>query len=117
MNVDDAVKAHVGWKAKLKTYLSAPNKSLNPTEIEKDNGCDLGKWLRGAGAKYAGKQIYKDLLVEHAKFHKAAASIVRRADSGEKVLEQTVLGAKSEFSTTSGKVVELIMACGKECLL
>jgi len=116
MNVETAVKAHVAWKAKLKAYLSAPNKSLNPTEIEKDNNCDLGKWLRGEGAKHSGKKTYKDLLAEHAKFHKAAASIVRRADSGQKVLEETALGATSEFSTLSGRVVELIMACGKECL-
>ena len=116
MNMDDAVKAHVGWKSKLKTYLSAPNKSLNPADVEKDNNCDLGKWLHGEGVKHSGKKVYKDLVAEHAKFHKAAAGIVRRADSGQKVLEETALGAKSEFSALSGKVVELIMACAKECV-
>jgi hypothetical protein len=115
MNIDEAVKAHVAWKSKLKTYLNAPNKSLDPTTIEKDNNCDLGKWLHGEGAKHSSKKAYKDLVAEHAKFHKAAASIVPRADSGQKVLEETVLGSKSEFSTVSGKVVELIMACAKEC--
>jgi hypothetical protein len=115
MKFEDAVKAHVDWKSKLKAYLSAPNKSLNPTEVEKDNTCELGKWLRGEGAKYSSKKVYKDLLAEHAKFHKAAADVVRRADSGQKVLAETTLGAKSEFSTLSEKVVGLIMACGKEC--
>jgi len=116
MNVEDAVKAHVGWKSKLKAYLNAPNKTLNPAEVEKDSNCDLGKWLKGEGVKHSSKKLYRDLLAEHAKFHKAAASIVRRADSGQKVLEETALGSKSEFSAVSAKVVELIMACGKECL-
>lgn len=83
--------------------------------MSKDNHCELGKWLRGEGIKHSGKSVYRDLVAERAKFHKAAANIVRRADSGQKVLEETALGAKSEFSTVSAKVVELIMACGKEC--
>jgi hypothetical protein len=116
MNAETAIKAHVQWKAKLRAYLQAPNKSLNPVEIEKDNNCELGKWLHGEGARHAGKQTYKDLVVEHAKFHKAAADVVRRADSGKKVLEETILGNSSTFSSVSGRVVELIIACGRECL-
>jgi len=116
MNAEAAIKAHVEWKGKLRAYLSAPNKSLNPVEIEKDNKCELGKWLHSEGAKHAGKQTYKDLVVEHAKFHKAAADVVRRADAGQKVMEETMLGNKSTFSSVSGKVVELIIACGRECL-
>jgi hypothetical protein len=114
MNFDDCVKAHVAWKGKLQSYLKKPDKSLSPTTVESDRNCDLGKWLHGEGAKFASNPKFSQLVAEHAKFHKAAAGVIRHADTGKNVVEETALGGNSEFSTASAKVVGLIMECKKE---
>ena len=46
----------------------------------------------------------------HADFHKIAARIVQRANSGEKVSHELVLGGKSEFVIASAAVVRSLMA-------
>ena len=114
MNFDEGVKAHVAWKSKLQGYLRNPDKSLTPTTVESDRNCDLGKWLHGEGARFASNPQFSQLVAEHAKFHKAAASIIRQANTGKNVLEEVALGGKSDFSTASTKVVALIMECKKD---
>jgi hypothetical protein len=115
MNFDDAAKAHVNWKIKLRGYLAKPDKSLDPMKVAMDNQCDLGKWLHGEGVKFSSHATYKQLVAEHAKFHKAASDVIRRADSGQKIAEEVALGSKSEFAATSERVIQLIMTCSKEC--
>jgi hypothetical protein len=114
MNLDDCVKAHVAWKSKLQNYLRNPDKSLTPTTVESDRNCDLGKWLHGEGTKFTANPKFAQLVAEHAKFHKAAASIIRQADTGKNVLEEVALGSKSDFAATSAKVVGLILECKKD---
>ncbi|MBI2522008.1 MAG: CZB domain-containing protein [Bdellovibrio sp.] len=106
MNFDDAIQAHVNWKMKLQIYLRRPDKSLNPATIEPDCNCDLGKWIHGeGGARYMSDPKFVKLLNDHAKFHKVAAEVVRKADSGQSVSEETALGSKSEFAILSQAIV------------
>ncbi len=109
MNFEEAITAHVNWKMKLQNYLRKPDKTLDPGKIEGDCNCDLGKWIYADGAKYATDPKFVKLKADHAKFHKAAAAIVRKADSGQAVAEETALGAKSEFATLSQSVVSILM--------
>jgi methyl-accepting chemotaxis protein len=108
MNFDEAIQAHASWKMKLSSYLRNPDGSLNPDEICKDNQCTLGKWLHGEGKAYAANTEYGMLKTAHANFHKEAADIVRRATGGQKVSDETVLGAKSKFSDYSAQIVTLL---------
>lgn len=109
MNFKDAITAHALWKMKLTNYIKKPDGSLKPSEIEPDNRCELGKWLHGEGKKHSASAEYKQLVEIHAKFHKAAANIVRRADAGENVSEDVALGAKSEYAHISGEITKLLM--------
>ena len=115
MNFDDAIRAHVDWKMKLKTYLAKPDKSLDAAKVSLDNQCALGQWLRGEGAKFTSNPKFSQLVAEHAKFHKTAAHIITKADSGASVAQEVALGAKSEFADVSQKVVSLLMECKKVC--
>ena len=110
MNFDEALKAHAAWKIKLSSYLRKPDGTLKANEIECDNKCALGQWIYGEGSKHSSLSEYVILKDEHSKFHKAAADVVRKADTGKDTSEETSLGAKSPFSTASGKVVSAIMA-------
>ncbi len=110
MDFDQAIMAHSNWKQKLRAYLAKPDRSLSASEVALDNKCDLGKWISGEGAKHASLPEFQTLRTEHTHFHKAAAAVVHKADSGQNVTEETALGSKSEFSSASSSVVNAIMA-------
>lgn len=110
MDFDEAIKAHSAWKMKLSTYLKNPDGSLKSSDIQVDNKCALGQWIYGEGAKFSNHPEYATLKQEHAKFHKAAAQVVAKADSGQSTSEETALGSKSEFASASSAVVSAIMA-------
>lgn len=109
MNFDEAIRAHSDWKIKLSNYLRNPDGSLKSVDVEPDNKCPLGQWIHGEGAKYSALSEYETLKSEHAKFHKEAATVIRKADSGENVSEEVALGADSNFANASSSVVSAIM--------
>ena len=109
MNIDNAIDAHVGWKLKLSSYLHKPDKSLDPAKVGADNGCELGQWIHGEGKKYANLPEFTKLTVDHAQFHRAAAEVINRANSGQAVGEEVALGAKSAFAMASTAVVSDLM--------
>jgi hypothetical protein len=108
MDFDKAIAAHVGWKAKLRSYITHADKSLDPSVIEKDNLCTLGKWIYGEGLKYKANHFYTELVQDHAKFHTCAADIVRHIDAGNKKEAEAMIGANSEYSEISMDVVTKI---------
>jgi Chemoreceptor zinc-binding domain len=110
MNFDQAIVAHGRWKAKLSAYIKKPDRSLSASEVMPDNQCELGQWIHGDGAKYAALPEFQTLRSEHARFHKAAAEIIRKADSGKDVSEEVSSGSKSEFSTATVAVVDALAA-------
>lgn len=110
MDFDAAVKAHSDWKLKLKKYLRNPDNTLRGHDVCMDNRCELGRWIHGEGAKYANLAEFKELKSNHAQFHRAAGSIVDKANSGAQVASDTAIGDSSEFSQVSMKVVSNIMA-------
>jgi hypothetical protein len=110
VNFDDAINAHTAWKMKLSLYLRKADGSLKPNQIEPDNQCPLGQWIYGEGAKHAHMPEFVTLKSEHAKFHKAAADVVRKADAGQSVAEEMAIGSKTAFGTSSSAVIQAIMA-------
>lgn len=110
MDFNQAIQAHAQWKMKLQVYLGKPNGSLKSAEVEPDNKCALGQWIHGEGSKFQALNEFSILKSEHAKFHKAAATIIKKADSGQNMSEEVALGAKSEFGNASMSVVSAIMA-------
>lgn len=116
MDFDDAIKAHSAWKLKLSGYLRKPDGSLKVSDIQVDNKCLLGQWIYGDGAKYSSLPEFQKLKTEHARFHKAAASVVMKADSGQDTSEETALGGKSDFSAASSAVVSAIVEMKRKAI-
>lgn len=110
LDFEQAIAAHVAWRGKLSKYLANPDQSLQPSEIGLDNRCDLGNWIAGEGKKFANLAEYARVKSEHTRFHKIAAAIVLRANASQKVEQEVVLGAKSEFMSASAAVVRSLMA-------
>jgi len=114
MNFDDAVAAHSEWKRKLNSYVRNPDHSLKASEVDADDRCELGKWLKGEGQQYSAAPEFARLTKEHARFHKAAADIVSRVDSGQDVSADLAIGGGSEFGRASSAVVLAIMGMKKK---
>jgi methyl-accepting chemotaxis protein len=109
MDFDQAIVAHSAWKLKLAAYIRKPDGSLNSVDVGADNKCALGQWIYGEGSKYSSFPEFSVLKSEHARFHMAAADIIKKADSGQQVSEDFALGSKSAFADASGRVVTAIM--------
>lgn len=97
---------------KLSAYVYKPDHSLSPAEAGADDRCELGKWLKGEGRRHASLPEYTELVSKHAVFHKAAASVIEKADRGEKVDDEIALGAQSPFAAASSAVVSALMKMG-----
>jgi len=114
MDFDQAINAHVQWKSKLAGYIAKPDKSLNALTVSGDRNCELGKWLHGEGTKYSSLRDYAALVADHARFHRAAGEVIKKADSGQDESEEVALGANSEFSNASMAVVSKLMQLKRE---
>lgn len=110
MDFDAAIAAHSSWKVKLSTYLKKPDGSLKTADVQVDNKCQLGQWIHGEGAKWSHLPEYTTLKAEHARFHKAAAEVIKKADAGKNVSEDVAIGGASEFAQASSKVISAIMS-------
>jgi methyl-accepting chemotaxis protein len=109
MDFREAIQAHAEWKMKLTAYIGKPDRSLDPQTVGGDANCVLGKWLKGEGSRYSASPEFADLVADHARFHKAAAEIIRRADAGEKLDSEIALCGNSEYSRSSNSVVSSLM--------
>jgi hypothetical protein len=110
----DAITAHVNWKLRIHALLSGklPEK-LDPATIERDNVCELGKWLHSDGKNAMPGPEHSELLTVHAEFHREAARIVRETYSGRKIgLEAIEMG--SLFGKLTTRVVGILSRMSKE---
>jgi hypothetical protein len=113
MDFDEAVANHSKWKSQLRQYVAKRDGSLRPADVRLDHKCLLGRWIYGEGATYRSLPEYTRLKYEHARFHTVAASLVKKADSGEAIDADMAPCSSSEFSTASSAVVIAIMEMKK----
>lgn len=107
---NSAISAHVDWKMKLSRYLSHPDGSLDQKKVCLDNACVLGKWLYGPGEIYKKShgQIYEDLRLSHAEFHKTAGQVIGYINAGNREEAEKILSAQGTYLKVSEKTINLI---------
>jgi methyl-accepting chemotaxis protein len=113
MDFDEAIGLHSKWKHRLRTSLAKRDHSLNPADVSLDYKCALGQWIYGGGARYAAIPEFARLKYEHARFHLAAAELVRKANSGESIEAEIAPCSNSQFSLASAAVVIALMTMKK----
>ncbi len=104
MDLDSAFKLHGGW---IEEFCAAiiNRDTLDIAVYEKDNQCELGKWLYGEGkSKYGRLDSYSMLISSHAEFHKVAGKVAQAINGKDFKLAEELLGEDSEFAATSHKV-------------
>lgn len=108
MKVEDAILAHARWKTRLVSYLNQPDGSINVSELGADDRCELGKWIHGEAPRHIPSQDLTSLKAAHAKFHRAAADVVRKVDGGTGANSDSLIGLHSEFGTASLSVIQIL---------
>jgi hypothetical protein len=113
MNAKDAISAHVNWKLRIHALLSGKlAEKLDPQAIEKDNVCDLGKWLYSDGRTQLAKPQHADLMEAHSQFHREAARIVRENYAGHKIGLEAI-EMDSPFGKLTTKIVGILSTVSK----
>lgn len=83
INFDNAIQAHADWKTKLRS-VAMNNQQLDAQTIGRNNCCELGKWLHGAGnSRFGGKPSFVDLIAARAAFHIEAGKVAQVINQGD----------------------------------
>ncbi len=109
INFFEAVEAHVAWKRRLGDYLNGrSDEQMNSQYICRDNLCVLGKWIHGPGKTRFNKiELFRQLLEEHAEFHKQAALVVEAHQAGKTAQAESMLA--DGFARQSKKTVDCLV--------
>jgi methyl-accepting chemotaxis protein len=109
INLDSAIKAHVDWRTKLRTAANT-NASLDAGAAGRDNCCEMGKWIYGAGGSTFGtRPTFIELISAHKRFHEEAAKVARVINVGNGAKAEIMLESGTGFSMASNEVGRLIV--------
>jgi methyl-accepting chemotaxis protein len=93
---------------------AAKHEQIDAETISRDDCCEMGKWLHGAGgSKYGGKPTFVDLLARHKTFHMEAGKVARAVNQGVANVEG-MLDSGTPFSSASNEVGRLIVQLKRE---
>jgi methyl-accepting chemotaxis protein len=104
-----AVAAHGMWKARLQNAIDTGKIEQDPKSVECDNLCEFGKWMHGPiDVELKSMPDYRQVLDQHASFHKIAAKVLRAVQVGQKDEAKKLMD--TEYTNTSMKLVQLLSA-------
>lgn len=83
---DEAIDAHVRWKARLKDYIQGVGKEdLKIDTVSRDDQCTLGQWINGIGGERFGRMPGFSVLKScHAQFHRCAKDVLVVAEQDKR---------------------------------
>ncbi|MBN9627879.1 MAG: chemotaxis protein [Acidovorax sp. SCN 65-28] len=114
INLDTAIQAHANWRAKLRTAVTQKER-LDADTVGRDDCCELGQWLHGAGSsQYGGKPSFVNLLDAHRQFHEEAGKVARMINQGAYDHAEKQLANDTAFSRASQKVATAVIQLAKE---
>ena len=109
-----AVSAHVMWAAELKTAIHSGESSYSLPEIEADDRCELGKWLKSQiSPELKNSPHYAKTLELHHQFHGVAGRIFNLAIHGKSTEALKAIEANGDFAKASASLVSELRAWNK----
>jgi methyl-accepting chemotaxis protein len=106
MDLDSAASAHTQWKTKLRVAINNKEK-LDAAAIGRDDVCELGKWLHGAGKVHASKPAFADVVAKHKAFHAEAGKIAVLINGGKFAEADAALNASAYVNASTATVAAL----------
>lgn len=105
MDTREAMHAHVTWYADLADRLRK-GESVDPANVDRDDVCEMGKWIYGEGLKYEALPEYQAYKAIHAKYHHCAADSVKMASTGNVVGAVERLEGEGDCMEMSDELLE-----------
>ena len=114
--IDDAIKVHGLWLARLKQALESGASDLRPEVVGRDNACEFGEWLqRYKNERIGASELFQEIKILHAEFHVTAARILLLALQGDREEAlQKMRNKESDFIQLSGKLILALRALQNE---
>ncbi|WP_346286532.1 methyl-accepting chemotaxis protein [Zoogloea sp.] len=106
LDFDGVIQAHMGWKFKLRNYLSGQGEALDPAVVSRDDKCVLGCWIHGEGKRYANEPGFGKLRDKHADFHRCAGAVIQAKLSGDAAGAERLL--LNDFAVLSDETIQEI---------
>lgn len=94
---DLAIKSHARSIKALMDYIDG-HEPEPPSVLLDAQGCDLGRWLDGDGARFASLTEYTKLRTLHAQYHQDLSEITALVKAGDSVSALARLKHGSEFA-------------------
>jgi len=115
INLDNAIKAHADWRSKLR-LAAQRHEHLDAEKVSRDDCCELGTWLHGAGkSNYGGKPTFVALIDAHKTFHQEAGKVARAVNQGaDGAQTEKLMESDTGFGKASGTVTRLIVQMKSE---
>ncbi|MFZ6819260.1 CZB domain-containing protein [Undibacterium sp. Ji22W] len=114
MNLDNAVETHAQWKTKLRTAI-AKHEQLDLNTLSRDDCCELGQWLHGAGrASYGRLPAHGDCVHKHVVFHREVAKIAKAVNAQQFELAESMLNAGTTYTHASSALSVSFLRLRKE---
>lgn len=108
MDFSAVVLAHVNWKKRFAAHLVGGEK-LNATAVERDDLCELGKWIH-SHPQLGHMPEYQKLKEKHAHFHRAAADAVRKSSGMPIEQARQLVEPGGDYALASAACVTAITA-------
>jgi len=106
LQIDAAIVAHDEWKAHLLAAIEAGSSELDPDRAGAPDHCGFGKWLSSVGPDMKASLHYERVCDLHARFHQAAAAVLRMAIGGRGAQALTSLEFGSDYVSASVLLVD-----------
>lgn len=111
LDIEAAIAAHQRWKEQLQTLITGRpgmDPSAQPLDRERvcrDDRCELGCWIHGAGRARLGTfPGFTDLLAHHRMFHHVAGNVLALEAAGQHGAARLMLN--DQFEDYSNRVTE-----------
>jgi hypothetical protein len=108
--ITSAIAAHGTWKIRLETAIEKGTGDLSPTNVQSDDGCAFGKWLRdSAAAPIKASPHYAKCRELHRQFHVVAAKILTLAMNGNKTEAIHAIDLRDELTHVSSALAHAMI--------
>lgn len=100
-----AMGAHGCWKLQLKEAVARGMLHCKSDDIARDDMCTFGKWLGDLTAEpeIAGSPEFKNVVLAHRRFHKAAGQIAKCLEARKAEHARTLVNS-AEFQLISDQL-------------
>jgi hypothetical protein len=108
ITLETAYSLHQQWKDNLRRAVQT-KESIDTSTIDRDDCCDLGKWLYADGQRlYWGMPEFQSLLLHHKEFHLLAGAVAEVINNQQYELAAAYLSQDTQLAQSSEEVATAI---------